>query len=220
MHTTDTVARLAVRLPAASRVFQRHDIDFCCGGNRPLDEACAEAGISAAAVLDEIAKESEARPDGVRWDERPLGELVEHILAAYHRPLDEELPRLAAMAQKVFDVHGDKDPERLRELRAVTIGLTQELADHMMKEERILFPWIQSGNGRMAGGPINVMNMEHDSAAESLRRIRELTDNFVPPPHACNTWRALWLGLQEFDRSLREHIHLENNVLFPRALSE
>ena len=220
MQTTDTVARLAVRIPAASRVFQRHDIDFCCGGNRPLEEACVEAGVTASAILDEIAQESATGPVGVRWDEQPLGDLVEHILEVYHRPLDEELPRLAAMVQKVFDVHGDKDPQRLGALRAVTLGLVAELADHMMKEERILFPWIQSGNGRMAGGPIHVMTMEHDSAAESLRRIRELTDDFVAPPHACNTWRALWLGLQDLDRSLREHIHLENNVLFPRALSE
>jgi regulator of cell morphogenesis and NO signaling len=208
-----------VRIPAASRVFMRHDIDFCCGGNRKLTDACAEKGLDAAALLDEIRAELAEEGD-VRWDERPLPELIDHILETYHRPLDEELPRLGRMTAKVLAVHGDKDPERLAELHAVYGAVAQELTDHMMKEERVLFPWILSGNGQTAHGPIHVMHAEHDSVALALARIRELTDNFTPPQGACNTWRALWLGLHQFDHDLRAHIHLENNVLFPRALAE
>lgn len=214
---TDTVARLAVRIPAASRVFMRHDIDFCCGGARPLDEACAARGLDPHAILAEIEAEAPDAGD-TRWDQRPLSELIDHILEAYHVPLHAELPRLQAMARKVLTVHGDKDPERLTALVDVYEALAAELVGHLAKEENILFPWILQGRGATAGGPIQVMHMEHDSAGEALARLRELTDDFTPPPGACNTWRALWLGLEELDHELRAHIHLENNILFPRAL--
>lgn len=217
MTSTDTVARLAIRVPAASRVFMRHDIDFCCGGNRRLADACAARGLDPEAILDEIRAEEPDEGD-TRWDEQPVEQLIDHILDTYHAPLRGELPRLGAMARKVLNVHGDKDPERLTALVEVYEGLAAELHPHMMKEENILFPWILSGNGATAGGPIQVMHVEHESAGAALERIRELTDDFTPPPGACNTWRALWLGLEQLDYDLRAHIHLENNILFPRAL--
>ncbi|MGM0577666.1 MAG: iron-sulfur cluster repair di-iron protein [Myxococcota bacterium] len=217
--TTDSLGRLASRIPAASRVFMRHGLDFCCSGNRPLDEVCEDEGLDAAAIVDEIEAERAGDDGDVCWDDKPLGELIDHILASHHRPLDEELPRLDQMVRRVVTVHGDKDPERLHDLARTFTALREDLTPHMMKEERVLFPWIQSGDGRTAGQPVQVMLYEHESAGEMLDRLRELTDGFQPPQGACNTWRALYAGLDELDTSLREHIHLENNILFPRALA-
>lgn len=213
------VGEIATAHPLATRVFARHDIDFCCGGGRPLGDACARRGVDGHSVLEEIEKEL-ADPDTteVRWDQAPLGDLVVHILAAYHRPLDEELPRLESMVRKVVEVHGDKNPEMFRELLSVYLGLKAELQDHMAKEEEILFPMIKRGEGAMADGPISVMELEHESAGQALRRLRELTDGYKVPEEACNTWRALWHGLGALEESLHQHIHLENNILFPRAL--
>ena len=213
------VGQIAAEHPLATRVFARRGIDFCCGGGKPLKEVCTQRGFEAATILAEIESEL-AAPSGaeVRWDQAPLGDLVEHILAAYHAPLREELPRLEAMARKVVDVHGDKQPEVLPELLSVYLGLKAELEQHMAKEEQILFPMIKSGQGSMATGPISVMEHEHDSAGNALKRLRELTDGYQVPEEACNTWRALWHGLAALEEALHQHIHLENNILFPRAL--
>jgi regulator of cell morphogenesis and NO signaling len=214
------VGQIATEYPLATRVFARHGIDFCCGGGRPLGEVCSERGVDGASVLAEIDKElADPNSSEVRWDQAPLGDLVEHILATYHRPLDEELPRLEAMARKVFAVHGDKQPEALSELLSVYVGLKVELDAHMEKEEQILFPMIKRGEGAMADGPISVMEDEHETAGSALRRLRELTNDYEVPAEACNTWRALWHGLQALEVSLHQHIHLENNILFPRALA-
>jgi regulator of cell morphogenesis and NO signaling len=218
--TETTVGQLAAEHPLATRVFARHGIDYCCGGGRPLGEACHEKGLDTEGVLDEIRKELET-PDvsEERWDQAPLGDLIEHILVTYHRPLYEELPRLESMARKVLDVHRDKDPERLAELVTVYLGLKAELDQHMAKEEQILFPMIKQGQGAMADAPISVMRHEHDSAGTALRRLHDLTNGYEVPPEACNTWRALWHGLAALEGSLHQHIHLENNILFPRALA-
>lgn len=218
--TNTTVGQLAAEHPLATRVFARHGIDYCCGGGRSLEKVCEEKGLDSQGVLDEIRKELESPVASEhRWDEAPLGNLIEHILAAYHRPLYEELPRLEAMARRVLEVHGDKDPERLGELLSVYLGLKAELDQHMAKEEQILFPMIRRGQGAMAHGPISVMQREHDSAAAALRRLHELTNGYEVPDGACNTWRALWHALAALEESLHQHIHLENNILFPRALA-
>ena len=215
-----SVGQIATEHPLATRVFARHGIDFCCGGGRALGAVCSERGMEGDAVLAEIEKELvEPGSSQVRWDQAPLGDLVTHIVAVYHRPLDEELPRLESMARKVFEVHGDKQPEALRELLSVFVGLKAELEDHMQKEEQILFPMIKCGEGDMADGPISVMEHEHENAGNALRRIRELTNGYQVPEEACNTWRALWHGLHALELSLHQHIHLENNILFPRALA-
>ncbi|MAC74257.1 MAG: iron-sulfur cluster repair di-iron protein [Phycisphaerae bacterium] len=214
------VGVIAVDHPLATRVFARHDIDFCCGGGKPLAEVCDKLGLDAAAVLSEIRREVETTNEPERrWDECPLEDLIDHILDAYHRPLDEELPRLEAMARKVNDAHGEKDPERLAEILSVFVALKAELEAHMMKEERILFPMIRRGRGAMADETVSAMVHEHDSAGDALRRLRELTDDHRPPEGACTTWRALWHGLAALEVAMHEHIHLENNILFPRALA-
>src|SRR5690606_3669224 len=139
-------------------------------------------------------------------------------LAVYHRPLDEQLPRLLQQAEKVLRVHGDKRPEILEPLHEAVGLLVDELQTHMQKEERVLFPWILGGSGATAGAPVRVMVEEHDRAGELLAEIRQLTGGFVVPDGACGTWTALWQGLEQLERELHEHIHLENNILFPRAL--
>ena len=214
------VGHVATAAPLATRVFARHGIDFCCGGGVPLEQACAARDVSVDTVLEEIEKELQtSNGDSTSWDTAPLDALIDHILSAYHRPLDDELPRIEAMARKVNAVHGDKDPERLPALLSTYLALKEELEPHMMKEEQILFPMIRQGHGSMAHGPVHVMHEEHDHAGALLRKLRELTNDYTVPEGACNTWRALWHALHDLERSLHEHIHLENNILFPRALS-
>lgn len=216
---TTPVARLAAEYPASTRVFSRYNLDFCCGGGRPLKEACMRKGIDFTQVAEEIIAEiDEVTIPEVDWLEAPLPELTHHIVRTYHDPLAEELPRLEAMIRKVLQSHGAKDPIRLTELLAVYLELKGELEDHMAREEKILFPLIERGMGSVAGAPIMVMEEEHGRAGQALHRIRELTDGFTPPTGACTTWKALWHGLESLERTMHQHIHLENNVLFPRAL--
>jgi len=214
------VGSVATEHPLATRVFARHNIDFCCGGGKPLAEACAAQGVDTQAVLAELTAEIADKVEAdTRWDEQPLAELIEHILTTFHAPLREELPRLEAMAQKVYQVHGDKDPERFKAILDTIVALKAELLSHMQKEEQILFPMITAGRGAMALGPVSVMEAEHANAGVMLRRFRVLTDNYTPPAEACNTWRALWAGLEALEEGTHLHIHLENNILFPRALA-
>jgi regulator of cell morphogenesis and NO signaling len=213
------VGSVATQHPLTTRVFARHGIDFCCGGGRPLSEACAARGVDTEIVLTELAEEIQGRStEETRWDERPMTELIDHIVATFHVPLREELPRLEAMSRKVYDVHGDKDPDRLRAILETVVALKAELLLHMGKEEEVLFPMIAAGQGRMAMGPVSVMEAEHAGAGEMLRLLSELTDQYTPPAEACNTWRALWAGLEDLETAMHVHIHLENNILFPRAL--
>lgn len=214
------VGRIASELPIATRVFARYQIDFCCGGGRPLAEVCEDRRLDADIILEEI--EAETSPEGFqteRWDDAPLPELIDHIESRYHRRLDEELPRLEVMALKVLRAHGQKAPDVLPALVETFLGLKDELEHHMAKEERVLFPMIRTGHGGSATAPISVMEDEHESAGEALRRLRGLTDDYRVPEGACNTWRALWAGLAALEEDMHQHIHLENNILFPRALT-
>lgn len=211
-----TLSEIATRHPAGSRVLHRHGLDFCCGGRRSFGDACAERGLAADAILAEIEHEDAGAPSA-QWDERPLGDLVEHLVDFYHGRLREELPLLVAMAARVENRHGDK-PECPRGLAEHLAGMHEEVLEHLAKEERILFPLILSGRGAQAGAPIHVMEIEHEDHRASLLEIRRLTAGLVAPAPACTTWRALYLRLSDFERELMEHIHLENNVLFTRAL--
>lgn len=216
-----TLADLAVTHPVASKVFHRHGLDYCCGGRRPLDEACREAGLAPQAVLEEIlAAEAAASADGtVAWAQRPLAEIIDFIVSHYHARLRDELPELVALADKVESAHAEKPTcpgglaELLRQIHAAVL-------DHLAKEEQILFPMIRAGEGRSTASPIQIMEHEHRDHGANLERIRGLTADLVTPPEACATWQALYLRLDAFERELMEHIHLENNILFPRALCE
>ena len=213
-----SLAELATALPGASRVFQRHNLDFCCHGDVSLREAGNERGLPIEQLLDELRAEQRAGADFEDWRLRTQDELIEHILMAFHEPHRTELPRLMAMAAKVEQVHADK-PSCPRGLAALLAQVHEEMEQHMQKEEQILFPALRAGRGRAVLPAIRVMEQEHEDHGANLTRLRALTADYRPPAEACNTWRALYLGLQELERDLMQHIHLENHVLFPRALA-
>ena len=218
MTTTSTLADLATTHPAASRVFQRFGLDYCCGGRKALADACRDKGLDAEDVLAAITTE-EAAVDLPRWATAPLPDLIDFIVRRYHETLRIELPELIAMAARVEQRHGDKSacPHGLR----VQLEMMQAaVLDHLAKEEGVLFPMIRDGDGGMAAGPIAVMEAEHEEHGFNLSRVRQLTNDLVPPPSACATWRSLYLRLAAVESELMDHIHLENNILFPRALRQ
>jgi regulator of cell morphogenesis and NO signaling len=219
MTSSTTLADLATTHPAAARVFYRHGLDFCCGGRRPLSDVCTERGLDAAAVIAAIETEERRTDDNPRWDLEPLTNLMAFIVNTYHRRLRESLPELIRMAEKVETRHGEK-ASCPKGLAAHLISMHESVLEHLSKEEQVLFPLIANGQGRIAVGPVHVMEMEHEEHARALAILRRLTNNFDPPAEACITWRALYLGLRQLEEELMVHIHLENNVLFRRALIE
>jgi len=217
-YSTDvTLAELAVRHPAASRVFRREGLDFCCRGKRTLADACRSQTLDAEAILREI--ETAPNERATDWSLRPLADLVQHIVAHYHEPLRREFPELIEMARKVESVHANK-PSTPRGLGDHLALMEGEVLDHLAKEEQVLFPMIVAGRGRLASAPVQVMEHEHKDHGENLERVRSLTNDLTPPDEACTTWRALYLRLATLESELMDHIHLENNILFPRALCE
>jgi regulator of cell morphogenesis and NO signaling len=215
--TNTTLADLAVAHPAAARVFYANRLDFCCGGRRPFADACREHGLDPDAILDEIRRGEALSEPVTRWELAPLTELVDHIVTYYHRRLRAALPHLVDMARLVEARHGDKVSCPVG-LTALLEQVQQSTFDHLDKEEAILFPAIARRVGAIAG-PISMMELEHDHHKDDLQRIRTLTSQLTPPAAACTTWRALYSGLQQFEQELMEHIHLENNILFRRALA-
>ena len=198
------IGHIAAEHPAATRVFYRFGIDFCCGGGNSLEAVCNARGIDPGVVLDAVREELlEGPADGTNWMDVDLNVLIDHILVTFHKPLREELPRLDAMMAKVSEVHREKDA-RLAALHLAFAALRAELDAHMMKEEQILFPMICQGQGESASGPVSVMEHEHDSAAAALRKMRELTDGFRPPDEACTTWRAMLHGLEGLEREVAD----------------
>lgn len=217
-----TLADLALASPTATRVFHRHGLDFCCGGRESLADSCQKAGLDVAQVsaeLDAEAASTAASAGSERsWADAPLHDLIEHLLGHFHADHREELPRLIAMAHKVESVHGDK-PNCPRGLARHLESMMESLEDHMQKEEEILFPAIEAGRGPETGTPVRVMESEHRDHGRNLERMSELAHGYEPPPEACNTWKALYLGLRQLQEDLMQHIHLENHILFPRALT-
>jgi regulator of cell morphogenesis and NO signaling len=220
-HTT--VADVASALPSSVRVFQRHGIDFCCGGKTPLATACREHDIAFADLVNAIEVSAHTPSDDRDWRTEPLHLLIDHIVVTYHRPLREELTRLETMAAKVASVHGSK-AAHLTQLETIVSELAAELRMHMRKEELVLFPAIYDiEHGRPHPGirieaPIARMEHEHDDAGMLLSQLRAITDGYTPPDWACATFRALYAGLSELETTMHVHVHLENNILFPRAL--
>ena len=213
---TSTLADLATAFPAATRIFHGYGLDFCCGGQRSIGDACADKGLRVEDVLAEVRSTASGQAT-TRWDERPLAELADFIESHYHARLRLQLPEVVRLATKVEERHAEKAtcPRGLADhLRAIH----ENVLDHLAKEEQVLFPLIRAGRGAQAAAPIHVMEVEHDDHRENLARTRSLTDGLTPPEEACPTWRALYAGLLELERELMEHIHLENNVLFRRAL--
>jgi regulator of cell morphogenesis and NO signaling len=220
-----TIAEIASSVPSSVRVFQKHGIDFCCGGKRPISVVCQEQGLSYNEIV-QLIQMSNAQPasDARDWAQAPLTELIGHILATYHEPLREELPRLEAMATKVARVHGENAPYMIR-VHAIVAELGEELRSHMQKEEIVLFPAVEAIEQRAAqppmplSAPITVMEDEHEHAGALLAELRALTSGYVMPEWGCGTFQALYHGLAGLEAAMHVHIHLENNILFPRALT-
>ncbi len=209
---------LAAANPSATRVFLRHRLDFCCGGRRSLTDACREAGLDPATIVDELEQEASRGDTATHWDRRSPSELADHIEGHYHAALRRDLPPLIEAARKVERVHAQK-PKVPKGLADVLAEFFAEMQRHMEKEEKILFPLIRRGaHGEAVYMPVRIMESEHDSHREQLARIRELTDDLQLPAHACATWTALYRGLETVESELMQHIHLENNILFSRAV--
>lgn len=212
-----SLAELATTVPGAAGVLERHRLDFCCRGERTLAAACADRALAADAIVAELRAAVAADDDVARWATAPLDALIDHVLARYHAPLRDELPRLQALAAKVERRHAGKDACP-RGLASHLAAMEDAIEEHLQKEERILFPMIRAGRGSSAAMPIRVMQDEHLDHAANLDRLRALAHDFVAPAGACASWRALYLGLATLEADLHAHIALENHVLFPRAL--
>lgn len=219
-----TVGEIVAERPSQARIFQAFGIDFCCQGGRTLREACTLKGIEIESVLEQLEAGSaeKAEPENNPALLPPV-ELIKYIVENHHEYLRNELPRLQAMSERVSKVHGGHTAS-LDEVYWIFCEMADELAGHMVKEERILFPEIQAlcaGEAVLMPleGPVAVMLQEHQDAGGALARIRQLTNGFTAPPEACNTYRALFAGLAELEEDLHRHIHLENSVLFPQALA-
>ncbi|GAL66079.1 iron-sulfur cluster repair di-iron protein [Jejuia pallidilutea] len=212
-------------------VFFKYKIDFCCNGNRTINEACEKKGIDSNVLLNELQEvlniKGEQTIDYKSW---PLDLLIDYIEKKHHRYVEEKIPVLRQFLDKLCRVHGERHPELLKinELFTASAG---ELAAHMKKEELVLFPFVkkmvsatlhtgtvEAPHFKTVENPIEMMMQEHDNEGERFRQIAELTDNYNPPADACNTYRVTFAMLEEFEKDLHLHIHLENNILFPKAI--
>lgn len=221
-----TVGQLVVERPGRARVFERWGIDYCCGGKKPLSLACRDKGLDAEAVRRELDELDASAPAPQRdWSAASLTELADHIEATHHASLKQELPRLEALSRKVAAVHGQDHPELL-EIRKVMLRLKAEMESHILREELVLFPLCRKLETPAARevllhgsiqGPIGVMMREHDGAGDALAKLRRLTSEYTPPAQACNSYRALFDSLADLEADMHQHVHKENNILFPRA---
>lgn len=218
-----TVAELVLQRPGRARVFERLEIDYCCGGKVPLADACAARGLDAqtVAVLLEAVESAVPTPEA-GWTRASLVELCDHIVESHHAYLRDELPRLALLVDKVARAHGASDPA-LRDVSETFHALAAELDGHLEDEEVALFPLIERLE---AGGTVDqaelraalaALEREHGEVGAALSRLRALTAGYVAPGGACNSWRAMLDGLKALERDLHEHVHEENNILFPRV---
>ena len=230
--TTQTVRDIATGNPTAVRVFENYGIDYCCGGRVPLAEACATKGLNVDDVIASLEAATTPSAHGEKdWAKEPLASLAAHIVDTHHAYVTREVPRLNELAAKVVSRHGDTRAE-LPAIQSKLAELGEEIIAHQGKEEVVLFPYIgkleryASGDGakpRNCFGtidhPITMMTRDHDYAGTLMAEIRALSQSYTPPAGACPTFRAFYAGLHEFEQDLHLHIHLENNILFPRAVA-
>src|SRR5579883_3000616 len=229
LESTQTVGEVAASFPAATKLFEKIGIDYCCGGKQTLADACRTAGIAydhvAQSLGELIVSGANAEED---WREEKLATLIEHIVAKHHAFIRTESPRIELLLEKVVRVHGGHHPE-LTDVQAIFEDVTAELTQHLMKEELILFPAIvrmeQQGTVTLAASsfgtiqnPIRMMILEHDSAGDAFAKLHEITADFTAPGDRCTSYRTVYRALADFEVDLHQHIHLENNILFPRAV--
>ncbi len=231
LNANTTVRELALAMPQATRVFERLRIDYCCGGLKSLDAACAAAGLDVAGVLAQLdaANAAAQRADAPR-EFATLAELIDYILAKHHVYTKEEMQRLTVLLAKVVMAHGARHPELAR-VGELFRQLCADLQPHMFKEEIVLFPYVKALEAAAARGgapmrppfgtvnnPVRMMMYEHETAGALLRALREAADDYRLPEDACTSYRTLYGALADFEQDLHQHIHLENNLLFPRAV--
>lgn len=226
-----TISEIVAHDYRTAAVFEKYGIDFCCGGGRSLEDACRSKRIDPAAVRSDLARlASTGTSDAADESAIALDTLIEHIVATHHRYVREAIPRLRGHLEKVARVHGERHPETVKVAERFA-HLAGELLAHMGKEEGVLFPYIvrlaraaRTGEKPPAsffgtvGNPIRMMEHEHRAAGDEMAELRELTGGYTTPEDACMTYRVAYSELHEFERDLHRHVHLENNILFPRAI--
>ena len=233
IEATQTVGELATQFPGATREFEKLGIDYCCGGNRTLGEACAEAKITVEQALARLQEGLAASPtkDQRNWQAASLADLIAHINGTHHVFVRSECPRIESLVAKVVSVHGKNHPELL-DVQHIFSDLAGELSVHLMKEEQILFPYVLRLEEAVFAGepappamfgtvvnPVRMMMTEHDGAGDALRKLRSVTNDYAVPADACISYKTLSEALKGFEADLHQHIHLENNILFPRAVA-
>jgi regulator of cell morphogenesis and NO signaling len=232
INSETTVREVALTVPSSTRIFEKLKIDYCCGGNQALAEACASAGVVVDNVIELLTEvmPSNSSDGSIVFQNASLPQLITHILDTHHVFTKSEMDRLQSLADKVLAAHGGNHPE-LVHLDELITRLCADLKPHMFKEEQILFPYIMA-MAEVAGlhravpfapfgavnNPIRMMMREHDTAGEILRELRALTCDYTVPADACISYQTLYQALENFEQDLHQHIHLENNLLFPRAL--
>lgn len=225
------VKDIALANPEARQILEDAGVDYCCGGGKSLHDACAHADVSAEEILKRLRENSKlVRPDEKAWSSAPLGGLTRHIREKHHRYVREAIGRIKTLLEKVKAKHGENHPE-IAEVQRLFTEVGQEMIIHMQKEEQILFPYIDAlerstaGNGSLeppffqtVKNPIHAMMKEHDSAGDLVKQIRKVSGDYTPATDACTSYKALYQDLREFEADLHQHVHLENNILFPRAV--
>lgn len=224
-----TVADVVSNNIKTADIFKKHGIDFCCGGGVSLDKICDKKGVSYNVLSEELKNVDVITKRAENYDTWNLNFLMDHIVNIHHKYVLDSVDILNQYINKVAKVHGHHYTELL-EIQSLFREVSQELNFHMQKEEKILFPYIkylvQIENGmeqytkphfKSVQNPIQVMEEEHESAGDIFKRIAELTNNYTPPKEVCNTFKAMYYKLQEFEEDLHRHIHLENNILHPKA---
>lgn len=232
METVDerTVGQIVTDDYRTAQVFQKYGLDFCCGGNRTIEEACEKKGVEVRQVVQELDALANEGTKNDNYDQWSLDFLVDYIVNNHHEFTRNKLPEIGKYAKKVAKVHGERH-EELQEIYYEFTMLHTEIFNHLDKEERILFPYIkqlvevkkvgdqlEEPEFGGAANPIAMMEDEHDEAGTSMAKIRRLSNNFTPPEDACTTYRILFENLEAFEKDLYKHVHLENNILFPKAL--
>jgi regulator of cell morphogenesis and NO signaling len=225
------VKDIALANPEARQILEDAGVDYCCGGGKSLHDACAHADVSAEEILKRLRENSKlVRPHEKAWTSAPLGDLTRHIREKHHRYVRETIGRIKTLLEKVKAKHGENHPE-IAEVQRLFTEVGQEMIMHMQKEEQILFPYIDAversttGSGSLeppffqtVKNPIHAMMKEHDSAGDLVKQIRKASGDYTPPTDACTSYNALYQDLREFEADLHQHVHLENNILFPRAV--
>lgn len=232
LDSNSKVGEIAATSMAAIRVFEDLGIDYCCGGEQSIKEACRSGGVDPESLLEAVRETMVSAAPGTQdWKTESLGALIGHIVSVHHEYLKLELPRIQKRLNLVLAAHRERDAATLARLPEIFFLMKDELELHMHKEERMLFPAIEESERAAKCGclppfpfgslahPIRVMLAEHESAGASLDQVRAITKNYALPSHACETYRALFKGFEALERDLHMHIHLENNILFPRALA-